>query len=92
MNLGQLIGELRMATEIASEEGQKKTFSPKGGREKVIAYLRANGSTGCGVLAKSLGITSTHAAVALAALLSSGTVTRAGERGRYRYTLVEDAE
>jgi predicted ArsR family transcriptional regulator len=91
MNLGQLIGQLRMAAE-PDGEGQKKTFSPKASRDSVIAFLHTNGSVGCGALAKGLGITSTHAAVALFALHSDGIVTRTGERGSYRYALTGVAE
>lgn len=92
MNLGQLIGELRMRAEgtpsaplvVASKDAAPSaTKAARGRAVEVLELARTRPSVGCRDLVAALGISSGNASVLLSNMAKAGQLVRAA-RGEYR--------
>lgn len=94
MNLGQLIGELRMRAEAAEEAASHSGAQPAPAhryrvdrRAQIIALARERGSIRCRDLVAAFGITQSNAGVMLLTMHRDGDLVRSGERMKYRYSV-----
>lgn len=98
MNLGQLIGELRLEAEGIDPGGGQRApnLAPiakpvgrvvRNRRQQIEALIAQRGSVGASDLTKALGITPVNAGVMLLSMYKAGQLARSGEKYHYRYTL-----
>lgn len=97
MNLGQLIGELRMRAEAAEERctvapavetpPQREAAKPRGQRQHQVMQILADGrSLDVAGVATAVGISAAHAGVLLHNMAAKGLISRHGAKHSYRYT------
>lgn len=90
MNLGQLIGEMRMKAEGIEHRTEAPVLKVEPTRRpdrqtQVLELARRPGGVACRDLVAALGISGGNASVVLFTMHQIGKLNRTGERGQYRY-------
>lgn len=93
MNLGQLIGELRLRAELAeagagieAPPARRPRQAPKGERrQRVLEVTAERGAITLRDVTDALGITPGNASVILYSMHRAGDLVREGSHGSYRY-------
>ena len=96
MNLGQLIGELRMRAEdaeerlrggVAVESAKPLAAKPRGQRQHQVMDLLEDGrAVDVSTVAEAIGVSGAHAGVLLHTMAAKGLISRHGRSHGYRYT------